>query len=277
MTNRPLAVAALAAGALAVPAAAQAHVTLQPNAQTAGSYTVVNVRVPNERDGASTTKVRVELPDGFTSVSYAAQAGWRATVKKVKLATPVQTLDGPITERVSSITFTGTGKGLGRIAPGQFKEFPLSLKMPDRPGATLTFPAYQTYSNGEVVKWTGGPASDQPAPTLTLAAPAAAVQHRKAVAAHSPVVGRTPRPGSTVSKVRSVSVRFGQAVITGVLTVSRNGSPVGARTSGLKPGNRAILQATFARPLPRGSYRVSWRARADDGHSERGSWRFNVR
>jgi len=173
MTSRHLAVAAVAAaGAFAVPAAAQGHVTLQPKAQTAGAYTVVNVRVPNERDNASTTKVRVEFPDGIYSVSYAAQARWKVTVKKTRLATPVQTPDGPITERVSSVTFKGTGRGLGRIAPGQFKEFPLSLKMPDQPG-TLTFPAYQTYSNGEVVKWIGAPDAELPAPTLTLAAAAA--------------------------------------------------------------------------------------------------------
>jgi uncharacterized protein YcnI len=171
MKHRILAVAALAAGALAVPAAAQAHVTLQPKAQTAGAYTVVNVRVPNERDDASTTKVRVAFPDGIYSVSYAAQAGWRITVKKSPIATPVQTEDGPITERVSSVTFTGSGKGLGRIAPGQFKEFPLSLQMPATPG-TLAFPAYQWYTGGELVKWTGGAGADTPAPTVVLTAPA---------------------------------------------------------------------------------------------------------
>ena len=52
---------AVAAGSLAAfAAAASAHVTLQPKAQTAGAYTVVNVRVPNERDNASTTRLRVE-------------------------------------------------------------------------------------------------------------------------------------------------------------------------------------------------------------------------
>ena len=119
MRHRFVALAATA-GALAIPAAAQAHVTLQPKAQTAGAFTVVNVRVPNERDGASTTKVRVELPDSIYAVSYAAQARWKVTVRKTRLATPVQTEDGPITERVSlPVTFRGTGRGLGRIAPGQ--------------------------------------------------------------------------------------------------------------------------------------------------------------
>ena len=269
--------AAVAAGALAAPAAASAHVTLQPKAQTAGAYTVVNVRVPNERDDAATTKVRVLFPDGIYSVSYAAQAGWRISVKKSPLATPVQTEDGPITEHVTSVTFRGTGKGLGRIAPGQFKEFPLSLQMPDQPGATLAFPAYQTYSGGEIVRWTGAAGSKTPAPTVTLAAPPAALRGPVATAAHSPVVGRTPAPGAKVAKVKAVKVTFGESVVTGLISVSKGGKAVKARRSGLTSSNKAVLQATFAKALSKGTYTVSWRARADDGHSESGTWRFTVR
>ena len=273
-----LVIGALAAGSLgAFAAAASAHVTLQPKAQTAGAYTVVNVRVPNERDSASTTKVRVAFPDGIYAVSYAAQAGWKVAVKKSPLATPVPTEDGPITERVSSVTFTGTGRGLGRIAPGQFKEFPLSLQMPDRPGATLAFPALQTYSDGEVVRWTGAAGTERPAPTVTLAAPAATLRAPVARAAHSPVKARTPAPGARASNVKAVRVTFGESVVTGLITVSRGGREIQAKTAGLKPSNHAVLQATFARALRKGAYRVSWRARADDGHSESGTWSFRVR
>jgi uncharacterized protein YcnI len=276
--KRLLLAGALAAGSLgAFAAAASAHVTMQPKAQTAGAYTVVNVRVPNERDTASTTKVRIAFPDGIYSVSYAAQAGWKVAVKKSRLATPVQTEDGPITERVSSVTFTGSGRGLGRIAPGQFKEFPLSLQMPDQPGATLAFPAYQTYSNGEVVRWTGAAGTDTPAPTVALAAPAAALRSPLARAAHAPVKSRTPAPGSKASKVNAVKVTFGESVVTGLISVSKGGQEVTAKSAGLKPSNHAILQATFAKALSKGTYKVSWRARADDGHSESGTWSFTVR
>jgi uncharacterized protein YcnI len=268
----------LAVGSLgAFAAAARAHVTLQPKAQTAGAYTVVNVRVPNERDNAATTKVRVAFPDGIYAVSYAPQAGWRVAVKKSPLATPVPTEDGPITERVSSVTFSGSGRGLGRIAPGQFKEFPLSLQMPDRPGATLAFPAYQTYSDGEVVRWTGAAGTATPAPTVTLAAPAGALRAPLARAAHSPVESRTPAPGSRASNVKAVTVTFGESVVTGLISVSKDGRDVRAKTAGLKPSNHAILRATFARALSQGTYKVSWRARADDGHSESGTWSFRVR
>jgi methionine-rich copper-binding protein CopC len=96
--------------------------------------------------------------------------------------------------------------------------------------------------------------------------------------AHAPVIGTFPAKGATVSNVRTVSVRFGDSVVTGLITVAgADGTAVRARAAGLDPRNKARLRATFARRLRSGSYRVSWRARADDGHSERGTFTFRVR
>ena len=39
--------------------------TVQPTSAPAGAQTVLAVRVPNERDDASTVKVDVRLPPGF--------------------------------------------------------------------------------------------------------------------------------------------------------------------------------------------------------------------
>jgi hypothetical protein len=38
----------------------------------------------------------------------------------------------------------------------------------------------------------------------------------------------------------------------------------------------AVARAVFARSLGKASYEVKWRALADDGHHERGSWTFKV-
>jgi uncharacterized protein YcnI len=146
---------AAVAALLALPAAASAHVTIQPKEQPAGGFTVINVRVPNETDDTDTTQVRVQMPDGFESASYEPVAGWK--VKVVRSG-----------EQVSEIVFSG-----GTIAPGQFQDFPLSVKMPEGdPGTELTFKALQTYSDGEVVRWIGAPDSEKPAPVVTLTAPA---------------------------------------------------------------------------------------------------------
>jgi methionine-rich copper-binding protein CopC len=96
--------------------------------------------------------------------------------------------------------------------------------------------------------------------------------------AHAPVEGTSPKDGSTLSKVRTVSVRFGEAVVTGKITVyNASGKALAAESSGLAPKNKARLRATFTKELPSGRYTVKWRALADDGHHEKGTFEFRVR
>jgi uncharacterized protein YcnI len=154
---------------LALPAAASAHVTLQPSEAAAGDYTVLDVRVPNERDDAATTKVAVQLPSGFVFASYEPIPGWSVEVKMQKLAEPVQGEDGQITSEVRQMTWTASGDGAG-VQPGQFQDFPISVQIPSAAGETLTFKALQTYDDGEVVRWIGAPDSEKPAPQVAVTA-----------------------------------------------------------------------------------------------------------
>jgi methionine-rich copper-binding protein CopC len=95
--------------------------------------------------------------------------------------------------------------------------------------------------------------------------------------AHAPVTGTSPKKNATVSAVRTVSVRFGEAVVTGKISVKNaSGRTMAARASGLTNGKKR-LRATFSRKLASGKYTVSWRVRADDGDSEKGTFRFTVR
>lgn len=159
--------ALIAVLALAVPASASAHVTLQPEEAAAGDFTVLDVRVPNERDDAATTKIDVQLPAGFVFASYQVVPGWSVDVKMQKLAKPVQTDDGPITSEVREMTWTADSDKAG-IQPGQFQDFPISVQIPGEAGDTLTFKAIQTYDNGEVVRWIGAPESEEPAPQVAV-------------------------------------------------------------------------------------------------------------
>src|SRR3954453_5096855 len=126
--TRTLAVAT-ALAALAAPAAAQAHVTLQPNQAPAGAFTVLDVRVPTERDNASTAKVDVRFPNGFAAVSYQPVPGWRVRGIPRNPAKPIQTDGGPITEGVNRMVGTRTSPG-GGIKPAQFQDFPVSVQIP---------------------------------------------------------------------------------------------------------------------------------------------------
>jgi uncharacterized protein YcnI len=169
--------ATAAALLLAVAGPASAHVTVNPNAATQGGYTKIAFRVPNETDSTDTTKLEVNLPADtpIASVSLKPLQGWTATAVKSKLATPIKTDDGEVTEAITKITWTA-GAGAA-IKPGQFQEFEVSLgPLPDTD--QVVFKALQTYSDGTVVRWIDEPAADgsepeHPAPVLKLAAAAA--------------------------------------------------------------------------------------------------------
>lgn len=211
--NRSIRRAGLAAALAlaALPAAASAHVTLQPAEGPAGTFKRLDVRVPNERDDAATTKVVVQFPEGFESVSHQPVPGWTATVKMAG-------------QRVDTLTFATKGKG---IAPGQFQDFGISVRLPEEPGTSLTFKALQTYSSGEVVRWIGEPGSDEPAPQVRLTeAPG------EEAAAHGPAASATPAAAVAASDDGGSDALAIVALIVGALGLA-------AGVAGLAAARRA--------------------------------------
>ena len=152
------------AGALLIVAAspAFAHVTVQPSEAPAGAFFRFVVRVPNERDDAETTKVEVDFPDNLVFVSFQPKDGWDYKVEMKTLDEPIELFGAEITEVVDTVTWSG-----GAIAPHEFDEFGFSARVPEEEGP-LEFPAFQTYSNGEVVEWTGDPESEEPAARVSV-------------------------------------------------------------------------------------------------------------
>ncbi|MEV4132864.1 YcnI family protein [Dactylosporangium sp. NPDC049742] len=171
LTRPAAALAAALIAVFAVPAAAGAHVTVNPNTATQGGYTKVTFRVPNERDDASTTKLEIALPTDkpIASVSLKPIQGWTAVAETSKLATPIKTDDGELTDAVSKITWTASAGA--EIKPHQFQEFDVSLG-PLPTTDQIVFKALQTYSTGEIVRWIDEPAAgaeaEHPAPVLKL-------------------------------------------------------------------------------------------------------------
>jgi uncharacterized protein YcnI len=189
--NRFIRLTALTAALVAgLPAAADAHVTLQPAEVPAGAFTRLDVRVPNERDDARTTKVEVKLPAGLIFAAYEPAPGWSAEIKMAKLEKPVEVFGERHSELVDTVAFTTEGAGIG---PARFRDFGLSVRMPEKRRSPLTFKTLQTYSNGEVVRWIGAPDAEHPAPRVKLAAAAreggAAADGSAAAAIAAPTTG----------------------------------------------------------------------------------------
>jgi len=176
MRGRAATVAALAGSVVLLAAVpAFAHVTVTPGSAEKGSYSTVSFKVPNEEDKASTVKLEVTLPADhpIASVSLQPVPGWTTQVTTAKLTTPLKTDDGTVDQAVTKITWTG-----GKIAPGQFQQFPVSLGPLPTDVDALTFKALQTYDNGDIVRWieipqAGQPEPENPAPTLELTAASA--------------------------------------------------------------------------------------------------------
>ncbi|MEX3100305.1 MULTISPECIES: YcnI family protein [unclassified Streptomyces] len=175
-TRRLLAASAVAGTAvLALSSPAFAHVTVVPEGTAAkGGYAVVDFRVPNERDNASTVKLEVAFPADHPLASVMPQPveGWNVVVTKGKLAKPLTMHGKQITEAVTKVTWTASGKG---IEPGFIQQFPVSVGALPEDADSLVFKALQTYSNKEVVRWievqaAGAEEPEFPAPTLALAA-----------------------------------------------------------------------------------------------------------
>ena len=175
--RRTAVVAALTTVSLAgLATAASAHVTANPKTAEQGGFTKVSFRVPNERDNADTTKVLIRMPaeHPIEHVSVRPVPGWKVKVKTERPARPVKIEGGELTEAVSTITWSG-----GRIGPGEFEEFEVSMGPLPTGVDRVLFKAEQSYSNDEVVKWDQDPGDgrdepERPAPSLTLTAKGAA-------------------------------------------------------------------------------------------------------
>lgn len=200
---------ALSAGALALAAPASAHVTVNPREAAAGGYHKLSLRVPNESPTAGTVAVAVSLPTDtpLASVSVRPHAGWDAEVTRTTLPEPVTSGDLELTEAVTRITWTAE-PGV-RVAPGQFEEFDISVGPLPEDVETLSFPATQTYDDGEVVAWdqplVEGTEPEHPAPVLTVTdAPREShdAATARATAAAAGVDGAAPADDSTDTTAR---------------------------------------------------------------------------
>ncbi|GGX82394.1 YcnI family copper-binding membrane protein [Streptomyces minutiscleroticus] len=162
-----------ASAVLVLSAPAFAHVGVEPEGVAAqGGYAVIDFKVPNERDNASTTKLEVAFPADHPLASVMPEPvnGWTAKVTRSKLDKPLELHGQKIDEAVTKVTWTADGKG---IEPGFFQKFPLSVGQLPEDADELVFKAIQTYDNKEVVRWIEVPQKGEeepeyPAPVLAL-------------------------------------------------------------------------------------------------------------
>jgi uncharacterized protein YcnI len=230
----------MALGALAVPGAAQAHISLHPNTIPAGAFATLDVRVPGEQQGAYVKKVDVLFPRGFVGVDYENVPGWSTKVIESKLASPITEDGETIDTEVSQIVWSWDGPQ-GKVGNGQFIDFPLSLAVPgDADGRSLEFRTVQSYSNGQVVHWIDPSLqAEHPSPRINVTAKGGPIEdvagdEAGPAAGQGVAASRPQTPVATVSSSKGASQGLGvAALILGVL--------------GLLSGATALVRSRSAR------------------------------
>ena len=154
----------LALGAALLASPALAHVTLDQASMPADSTLRIAVRVPHGCDGAATTGIRVQIPEGFRNVKPMPLAGWTLTTVTEGTAAPGGHGEGA---PVKEVAWQG-----GNLPDAFYQEFVLRAQTPREPGQTAYFAVVQECEGGKVTRWIERPSQ----PGQTLRAPAFAVR-----------------------------------------------------------------------------------------------------
>jgi periplasmic copper chaperone A len=156
------------------PAIAAAHMVVDPPEGPAGGYFKTAFRVTHGCQGTPTVSLTIRIPEGVVGAKPQAKPGWMIEIKTRPLDPPVDLGHGFLLRQTATeITWKG-----GSLANAHFDDFALTMRTPDKPGATLYFPTIQTCERGSY-EWIEVPPADaKPGDHHHLHAPAPAVKLR---------------------------------------------------------------------------------------------------
>jgi uncharacterized protein YcnI len=130
--------------------AAFAHAIVSPAVALDKKLQQFTLSVPTEEAGKTTTGIELTVPSGFAIDSFEAEPGWKRQVKSTGAGESAV---------VQKVTWTGGHVPTDEDAVFHFNASTSGAK-------TYAFEVKQTYSDGEVVDWSGPESSDTPAPTI---------------------------------------------------------------------------------------------------------------
>ncbi|WP_077735710.1 YcnI family copper-binding membrane protein [Bacillus sonorensis] len=186
MFKRNLFLSAVCAALLLFAVPVSAHVTVKPAESAAGSWETYTIKVPVEKDIA-TTKVVLSMPDGVEFQQYEPVPGWKTSTEEK---------DGKVTR----VTWEAEDGG---IQPGEFQQFTFTAKNPDKQ-QQAAWDAYQYYKDGSIVEWTGDEDADTPH-SITNIVDASKLGH-ETVDEHGATTKETPQEAQGNSGIQTASL-----------------------------------------------------------------------
>lgn len=190
---------------------ASAHVTVSPSSSAPGSWETYSIKIPSEKD-LPTIKVALKAPEGFDFKQYRPVPDWKVALTKDE------------TGRITTVSWSAEKHGIG---PGEFQKFEFIGKNPDSE-ANLAWDAFQYYSDGSIVEWTGEVGSDKP--------------HSITIITNDPEAGTTPTQGHDHHDTASDSGSQSNAPDTGSKDNSSAAAPDKAKTAetAAQPSGRIV-------------------------------------
>ncbi|MEK3949203.1 YcnI family protein [Paenibacillus sp. FSL H7-0703] len=138
-------VSIIAAGALLFAGMASAHVTVKPSVSQPNAWETYTLKVPVEKN-IPTTKVALKIPKEVVFKQYEPVPDWKVATEKDS------------TGKVTTVTWTTEKDG---IQAGQYQRFSFVAQNADQ-NTTAPWDAFQYYSDGSIVEWTGDEGSKNP-------------------------------------------------------------------------------------------------------------------
>jgi uncharacterized protein YcnI len=141
---------AVSLAALIFAGSAFAHARISPAVSLSNELQLYSLAVPTEKANATTTKVVLTVPKGFSIDSFVPSPGWKRVEQ--------QTGSGD-SAVITQVTWTGGHTPTEEDSLFQFLAQPAAAK-------TYTFQVQQTYSDGTLVNWADPETGQDPAPTI---------------------------------------------------------------------------------------------------------------
>ncbi|MGW9529768.1 YcnI family copper-binding membrane protein [Paenibacillus terrae] len=135
----------IAAGALLFAGMASAHVTVKPSVSQPNAWETYTLKVPVEKN-IPTTKVALKIPKEVVFKQYEPVPDWKVTTEKDSSG------------KVTTVTWTTDEDG---IQAGQYQRFSFVAQNADQI-TEAAWNAFQYYSDGSIVEWTGDEGSSNP-------------------------------------------------------------------------------------------------------------------
>jgi uncharacterized protein YcnI len=155
--------------------AAEAHITLETGQSAANATYKAVLRVGHGCEGADTTSVRVQIPEGLIAAKPMPKPGWKIELKEGAYAKSYDYYGTPVTKGIKEISWSG-----GSLPDAFYDEFVFRVRVTGfAPGSTVYLPVVQECGK-TVERWIEIPAQgkseddyEHPAPSFTVTAPKA--------------------------------------------------------------------------------------------------------